>query len=138
MNKPVTLKELVATKIIFALMIASYYWMWARTDWKDYYQTIQNSIAIFFGIFFIMHADRIRKYKKESFDEMAEQNLRRCDSICLKILVVVSVAAAWMSTIFAHVNGWNGSIIGWVLVLALVVISIIRTILFWVMDSKGV
>ena len=35
--KKVTLKELVADKIIFAVLVALYYWMWARNDWKDYY-----------------------------------------------------------------------------------------------------
>ena len=40
--KKVTLKELVADKIIFAVLVALYYWMWARNDWKDYYTTVQN------------------------------------------------------------------------------------------------
>ena len=35
--KKVTLKELVAGKIIFAVLVALYYWMWARNDWKDFY-----------------------------------------------------------------------------------------------------
>ena len=39
--KKVTLKELVAGKIIFAVLVALYYWMWARNDWKDFYPTIQ-------------------------------------------------------------------------------------------------
>ena len=30
--KKVTLKELVADKIIFAVLVALYYWMWARND----------------------------------------------------------------------------------------------------------
>lgn len=34
--KKVTLKELVADKIIFAVLVALYYWMWARNDWKDF------------------------------------------------------------------------------------------------------
>ena len=38
----VTLKELVAGKIIFAVLVALYYWMWARNDWKDFYPTIQT------------------------------------------------------------------------------------------------
>ena len=40
--KKVTLKELVAGKIIFAVLVAFYYWMWARNDWKDFYPTIQT------------------------------------------------------------------------------------------------
>ena len=35
--KKVSLRELVADKIIFAVLIAVYYWTWARNDWKGYY-----------------------------------------------------------------------------------------------------
>ena len=42
--KKVTLKELVAAKIIFAVLVAFYYWMWARNDWKDFYPTIQTNV----------------------------------------------------------------------------------------------
>ena len=31
--KKVSLRELVADKIIFSILIAMYYWMWARNDW---------------------------------------------------------------------------------------------------------
>lgn len=30
--KKVSLRELVADKIVFAVLIAVYYWMWARND----------------------------------------------------------------------------------------------------------
>ena len=47
-NKKVTLLELVATKVIYAVLIAVYYWMWARRDWHDYYEmyipTAQNHL----------------------------------------------------------------------------------------------
>lgn len=39
-NSKVTLLELVATKIIYAMLIVVYYWMWARRDWKDFYDEI--------------------------------------------------------------------------------------------------
>ena len=45
--KKVTLKELVADKIIFAVLVALYYWMWARNDWKDFYPTIQTVVGGF-------------------------------------------------------------------------------------------
>ena len=43
--KKVTLKELVADKIIFAVLVALYYWMWARNDWKDFYPTIRQHLS---------------------------------------------------------------------------------------------
>ena len=37
MKSKVTLKEIVGTKIIYAALLVSYYWMWARRDWHNYY-----------------------------------------------------------------------------------------------------
>lgn len=138
MNKRVSLREIVANKIVYALILVSYYWMWARTDWKDWYQIVQSSLGVFFIVFFVYQSMRIRKYKQECFDEMAEQNLKRCDSICLKILTVVLVIIAWGSAILGHVNAISGEVTGGAIVLSLLVISVIRTVIFVIMDSKGV
>ena len=51
MNKKVSLREIVGTKIIYAIILASYYWMWARTDWKDWYPTLQHVLACFLAVF---------------------------------------------------------------------------------------
>ena len=51
--KKVTLRELVADKIVFAALITLDYWMWARNDWKDSYQTIQDVIFVFTFFYFI-------------------------------------------------------------------------------------
>ena len=85
--KKVSLRELVADKIIFAVLIAVYYWTWARNDWKDSYQTIQYVIFVFTFFYFVFRASRLKKYKQETIDEMAELNLKRCDSTCLKLCV---------------------------------------------------
>ena len=50
--KKVSLRELVADKIIFAVLIAVYYWTWARNDWKGYYTTIQIVVATFTFYYF--------------------------------------------------------------------------------------
>ena len=92
--KKVSLRELVADKIIFAVLIAVYYWTWARNDWKGYYTTIQIVVATFTFYYFISRGIRLKKYKQETPDEMAEANLRRCDAICLKISVAVLIASA--------------------------------------------
>ncbi len=51
--KKVTLKELVADKIIFAVLVALYYWMWARNDWKNFYPTIQTVVGGFTFWYFV-------------------------------------------------------------------------------------
>ncbi len=71
MKDKVKLKEILASHIIIAILIAIYYWCWARNDWKGYYVTIQNTIGIFAFLFFIVQSIRISKYKREVNDEMS-------------------------------------------------------------------
>ncbi len=133
--KKVSLRELVADKIVFSILIAVYYWMWARNDWKDYYTTIQIVVCIFSFYYFVSRFIRLKKYKKEIPDEMAEINLKRCDSICLKISVVALVLISFICAVgrFALTTEF----IGYCLVGVLVFLAIIRTIIFYFMDKKG-
>ena len=134
--KKVSLRGLAADKIIFAVLLAVYYWMWARNDWKDYYTTIQYVVAVFTFYYFVSRAIRVRKYKQEAPDETAEANLKRCDAICLKIAVALIVAlglicAAGRFTISTEIIGYGP--MG-----TLVLLAVVRTVLFCVMDEKGV
>lgn len=138
MNKKVSLKEIVGTKIVYAIILVSYYWMWARTDWKEWYLTVQSVLGGVLVVFFLFQHMRIKKYKKEGVDEMAERNLKRCDSFCLKLFVAAMIVAAWSCAILGHVNTINMGIIGWIIVLSILALSIIRTVMFVIIDSKGV
>ena len=133
--KKVTLKELVADKIIFAVLVALYYWMWARNDWKDFYPTIQTVVGGFTFWYFVFRAIRVRKYKQEAADEMAEANLRRCDAICLKISVAVLIAVSFLCA--AGRFALTTEVVGYCLVGMLVLLAVVRTIIFYVMDKKG-
>lgn len=136
MNKKVTMRELVGARIILAVCIAFYYWCWARNDWHDYYSTITNAVATFAICFFVFLASRERNYKKEVADELVVANLRRCDSICLKIVLIAIVCIGFLSAILKLTV--TTEVIGYMLMGVLVCISVIRTILFCIMDSKGV
>lgn len=138
MNKKVTLTEIVGSKIVYALILVSFYWMWARTDWKEYYVTIQSALGGFVVAFFLIQASRIKKYKKEGIDEMAEQNLKRCDSICFKIFIAAMVVAAWISAIIGHTNALSAEFVGWIIVLTIFALTIIRTVIFVIMDKRGI
>ena len=138
MNKKVSLKEIVGTKIVYAIILTSYYWMWARTDWKSWYETVQYALAAFLFSFFVIQMIRISKYKKEGVDEMAELNLKRCDAICLRIFVGVMAGVAFLAAILGHINAVSTGTIGWVIILSILALSIIRTVMFIIMDSKGV
>ncbi len=134
MKKKVSLREIVGTKIIYAVLIAVYYWMWARRDWNDFYITIQSAVGIFTAVFLLLQASRIRKYKNENFDELAEQNLKAADSICLKISMVALVVIAFMGALtILDAISMGYAIVGW-----LIVIMILRFIIFYVKDIKGI
>ena len=134
MKTKVTLKELVGTKIIYAVLLVSYYWMWARRDWHDYYETVQMVVGIFTIVFFLLQAGRIRRYSKEEKDEMAVQNLRRTDAVSLKILMIAVIIIAFS----CGVTFIDGRMAGYALVGTILVLTVIRFIIFCVMDSKGV
>ena len=134
MEKKVSLKELVGTKIIYAGLIAAYYWMWARQDWHNYYDAIQNAVFLFTILFFILQASRIRRYSKEEKDRQAIQTLRRIDAILLRVLAAAAVAIAFACA----VTFFDGRMAGYALVGMLFALTVIRFILFCIMDSKGV
>ena len=131
MKKKVSLKELVGTKIIYAGLIAAYYWMWARQDWHNYYDAIQNAVFLFTILFFILQASRIRRYSKEEKDRQAIQTLRRIDAILLKVLAAAAVAIAFACA----VTFFDGRMAGYALVGTIFALTVLRTILFCVMDA---
>ena len=131
MKKKVSLKELVGTKIIYAGLIAAYYWMWARQDWHNYYDAIQNAVFLFTILFFILQASRIRRYSKEEKDRQAIQTLRRIDAILLKVLTAAAVAIAFACA----VTFFDGRMAGYALVGTIFALTVLRTILFCVMDA---
>lgn len=136
MNKKVTLRELLGARLVLAICIAVYYWCWARNDWEDYFSSIQQCVAIFAFLFFCFLAVRERKHKKETVDEMAAANLKRCDSICYKITMVLIVCIAFLSAILRFTI--SPEIIGYMLMGVLVLTAIIRMAIFCYMDEKGI
>lgn len=138
MRKKVSLLEIVAVKIVFAVLFALIYWMWSRNDYQVWYQTLNNVVIFFVVILFWLHSSRIRKYKKEEFDELAERNLKRCDSICFKIFIVIIGLIAFAGGVFNHIYTSAAFYMGWVIVGSIIFISILRTVLFLIMDRKGV
>nr|WP_326127135.1 hypothetical protein [uncultured Oscillibacter sp.] len=134
MKSRVTLKEIVGTKMIYAALLVCYYWMWARRDWHNYYDTIQNTVMVFTIVFFAMQAGRIHKYSKEEKDELAIQNLRRADAIGLKMMTAAAIVIAFA----CGVGAIGGAAAGYALVGTIFALAVIRFIIFCVMDSRGV
>ena len=138
MKNKVSIREVVATKIIIAILIAGYYWLWSRSDYQPEYQQFSSYWGFILFLMLIVHYFRVEKYKKEYFDEFAEKNLHRCDSICLKIFCVLMVIIAYLGGILGHVNGISTALMGWLIIGTVITITILRTIMFIIMDSKGV
>ena len=132
MKSKVTVKEMVGIKIIYAALLVCYYWMWARRDWQDFYETIQNMAIIFSIAFFALQASRISRYSKEEKDEAAIRTLRRTDAIVLKIAAAAAVIIAFAGA----VTFLDGRMAGYVLVGTVFVLTIIRYVLFCAMGRK--
>ena len=133
MKSKITLKELVGTKIIYAVLLVCYYWMWARRDWHSCYEVIQHSVAIFTIVFFALQAVRIHRYSKEEKDELAIQNLRRTDAIGLKLMVAAAIIIAFACAVGAI----GGPAAGYGLLGMILVLSVLRFILFCGMYQRG-
>ena len=136
-NRKVTLKDILVSKVVRNIAIAVYFWMWARTDYKEYYSMIQSAAGGAIEVFYLFLYMRERKYKKEFFDELAERNLNKCNSICYRILVVIMVALAFTAAAVGHTEAFGTDVIGWILVVSLVVVSVVRVVLYSSIDKKG-
>ncbi|HEL1143153.1 TPA: hypothetical protein TVJ99_001949, partial [Streptococcus equi subsp. zooepidemicus] len=42
MKNKVSIREVVATKIIIAILIAGYYWLWSRSDYQPEYRQFSS------------------------------------------------------------------------------------------------
>ena len=73
--------------------------------------------------------------KQEAADEMAEANLHRCDSICLKVCMAALIGIGFACAIGRLVL--TTEVIGYCLMGTLILIEVVRTVAFWLMDEKG-
>lgn len=138
MKKKVSILEIVATKIVIALLVAGYYWMWSRSDWMPEYRQYSAYFGGFLFLILLAHYHRVHKYKKERFDELAIKTLRKCDAICLKVLTVLMVIVAYAGGILGHVNAMSTAMMGWLIIVSIIAIAMLRTMLFLILNSKGV
>ena len=66
---------------------------------------------------------------------MVISNLRKSDSICFKILAGLIIFIAFLSAVLSFKI--SSEIIGYMLIGTIVFISIVRVILFCIIDKKG-
>ena len=99
------------------------------------FRSIQTIVGGFTFWYFVFRAIRVRKYKQEAADEMAEANLHRCDSICLKVCMAALIGIGFACAIGRLVL--TTEVIGYCLMGTLILIEVVRTVAFWLMDEKG-
>ena len=63
--KKVSLRELVADKIVFAALIAVYYWMWARTTGRNSYRNDSICCLCVFVYYFVNRAIRLKNISRK-------------------------------------------------------------------------
>lgn len=128
-NKKVNLRVWISIKIIPALLVLAYYWMCVRGDFKPIYTFIQYLLlAITFAFLLII------KKKRDVFDEFAKETLYKTDSICLKISYVIMGIILIPST---FINP-SAITIGYLLAIGILVLTILRAIIFCIIDKRGI
>jgi hypothetical protein len=113
--------------------------MWARVyHWNEfqssYYSLIQNVVTIISGGLLVLFIYVAIKYKKETPDELAVNNLLRVNSISFKLLSAILIIASFAAVI-TNLPGWA---LGYILVSTILLVTIVRATIFWIMDTRGV
>lgn len=131
-EKKMNLKVWMFLKIAPAAFFVLYYWMCTRSDFQPYYQYIQYVVFILTGI--LVGIQIAYAKKRDIFDEFAKENLKTTDSICLKVayvLMVVTVIACVLPPV-------SGKLAGYCVVISILLLTILRAVIFCIIDKKGI
>jgi hypothetical protein len=137
-------------KIIPSALIVLFYFV----DVSVRENAIVHTVILFallasLGLFF--HYDK----RKDFFDEFAKENLRRTDSICLKIVFGISILTIFLQFFTTSTLGrffvdfvddfrvhtlldFSGSVIGYWIVFLILLLTILRAIIFSIIDRRGI
>ncbi|OUP49265.1 hypothetical protein [Lachnoclostridium sp. An181] len=127
----INLRTWMFLKITPAVLFWVYYWMCTRDSWSPAYMYIQTAIFAAAGLlvgYQISYAKR-----KDIFDEFAKENLKTTDSICLKIAYTLMIIAA-VACIFSD---FSGEIAGYCILTSILLLTILRAVIFSIIDKKG-
>lgn len=130
-RKTVNLSVWMFLKTVPAVLLLLYYWMCTIDGYNPVFRYIHVSTLVLSGA--IVWAQISYEKKNKIFDEFAKENLRTTDSICLKVAYVLMVVAT-LACIFAD---FSGIVAGYFVVGGILLLTIIRAIIFAVIDKKG-
>ena len=129
-NKKISLRAWMFIKIIPAVLLLAYYYMSVRTTYTSFDRFLPNVIGAFLGALFIV----IFKKEQEIEDERARESKNLVDALCLKI----SLGLFTVIIFVLAVGSFSSIIIGYFIAIAILIITMIRAIAFYIVDKKGV
>ena len=130
-NKPINLSVWMFLKAGPAVLLCIYYSMCTWDGYDPALRYLQAVSLVLTGVIVLWQVSYAKK--KKLFDEFARENLKITDSICLKIAYALMVIAA-LACVFAD---FSGIIAGYFVVGGILLLTIIRAVMFAVIDKKG-
>lgn len=118
-------------KAIPAAMLLLYYWMCTLDGYNPVFRYLHAVTLVMAGV--IVWAQISYAKKNNIFDEFALENLKTTDSACLKVAFVLMTIAT-LACVFAD---FSGIIAGYFVVGGILLLSLIRAIMFTIIDKKG-
>jgi len=133
-SKKVSLRVWMFLKIAPSVLLVLMYWMNVRTDSHPIHIAITLIILVFFGVF--SHYDK----RTDLFDELAKENLRRTDSICLKTAYAFGIACIFAviisNRLLVDLSNVTAETIGYGVVFSILVFTILRAFVFSIIDKR--
>lgn len=127
MKTKISLKLWMISKIIPALLLVLFYWMSVKIKYNPSYAYLQYILLI--CMLLILYV--IGKHR-DIFDEYAKEILNKTDAICFKVSYIF-FGIIFLPCVFININSIT---MGYIIVIALCIIGISRSIIFCLFDSR--
>lgn len=127
MKKKVSLKVWMIIKIIPALLLVLFYWMLVNKKYNPIHTYLQYAIlACMFISLYIVEKNR------DVVDEYTKEILSKTNTVCLNLSYAI-----FGVLLFACALNTNSIVIGYGIVISLCILIVLRSIIFCVLDSRG-
>lgn len=127
MKKKVSLKVWMIIKIIPALLLVLFYWMLVNKKYNPIHTYLQYAIlACMFISLYIVEKNR------DVVDEYTKEILSKTNTVCLNLSYAI-----FGVLLFVCALNTNSIVIGYGIVISLFILIVLRSIIFCVLDSRG-
>ena len=130
-SKSINLSVWMFLKAVPAALLFIYYGMCTWDGYDPTLRYLQAVSLVLAGVIALWQGSYAKK--KKLFDEFARENLKITDPLCLKIAYALMVIAA-LACVFAD---FSGIIAGYFVVGGILLLTIVRAVMFAVIDKKG-